>query len=202
MRSIEWKIAMASAGALVALAAAAPASAALIGADTIKISLASGPNYLQVAEVVATQSGTGTDVALAANGATASAPNQYAAAAPGYAIDGNVGGNYYTDGIYHSAGAAGDYLLVTLAAPANLSSLTIYGRTDCCTDRDNYQVVIDNAAGQQIYSGVLDGTQNPVVTVNFPGGVPEPATWSLMILGVAGIGASLRSRRRMAPVAL
>ena len=31
-----------------------------------------------------------------------------------------------------------------------------------------------------------------------PGGVPEPATWGLMILGLGGVGATLRSRRRLA----
>ena len=33
------------------------------------------------------------------------------------------------------------------------------------------------------------------------GGVPEPATWALMLTGLAGIGASLRRRTRQAPSA-
>lgn len=34
------------------------------------------------------------------------------------------------------------------------------------------------------------------------GGVPEPATWGLMILGFGGLGVKLRSRRRMAAAAV
>jgi hypothetical protein len=29
-----------------------------------------------------------------------------------------------------------------------------------------------------------------------PGGIPEPATWALMIVGMGGVGAALRTRRR------
>ncbi len=38
-------------------------------------------------------------------------------------------------------------------------------------------------------------------TVSVTGGVPEPASWALMILGFGGVGAVLRSRRRAALVA-
>lgn len=34
-------------------------------------------------------------------------------------------------------------------------------------------------------------------TVSLAGGVPEPATWGVMLLGIAGVGAMLRQRRGM-----
>jgi hypothetical protein len=49
------------------------------------------------------------------------------------------------------------------------------------------------------------GLQGPVSVENWinvgAGGVPEPATWAMMILGVAGIGASLRRTRKTAAAA-
>ena len=37
--------------------------------------------------------------------------------------------------------------------------------------------------------------------VPIPGGVPEPATWAMMIMGFGAIGASMRRRRQVARVA-
>jgi hypothetical protein len=37
---------------------------------------------------------------------------------------------------------------------------------------------------------------NTNITAIFQSGVPEPATWAMMVLGIGGIGASLRTARR------
>ncbi|THD60615.1 PEPxxWA-CTERM sorting domain-containing protein [Phenylobacterium sp.] len=41
--------------------------------------------------------------------------------------------------------------------------------------------------------GAVSYTTNPV-----PNGVPEPATWMMMLIGFGGLGATLRSRRQLA----
>ena len=54
---------------------------------------------------------------------------------------------------------------------------------------------------QRLYLGTVDGFQwnnntgSYDVTINFSGGVPEPATWALMIAGVGLTGAALRRSR-------
>jgi hypothetical protein len=56
-------------------------------------------------------------------------------------------------------------------------------------------------AGQKIglaidYAGLYYNDSTGVrFTLNGPGGVPEPATWALMIVGFGGAGAMLRRRR-------
>jgi hypothetical protein len=52
--------------------------------------------------------------------------------------------------------------------------------------------VLGNGIDALVYAG--NGLPSPVETL--PPGVPEPAAWALMILGMGGVGASLRSRRR------
>lgn len=48
------------------------------------------------------------------------------------------------------------------------------------------------------FAGVTDflATDKVVVDVTF-GGAPEPAVWALMLVGFAGMGAALRTRRRL-----
>jgi hypothetical protein len=67
------------------------------------------PTWLQIAEVVATQTGTGSDVALASQGASATSSSNYSGTTPGKAIDGIYPAAY--PNIWHSGGTgAGEYL--------------------------------------------------------------------------------------------
>jgi len=186
------------AATLAAAAASAAGAVTVIGATTIHITN-TAVNYLQVAEVVASQFGTGIDKALTTQGGTATALTTYqpGVSDPINAIDGNTGGNYYTDHIYSSNFATSDYLDVTLAAPTTLSSLTLYGRTDCCSGRDLYTVSISNAAGTVLYSGNLDATgvtHSATVAFDAPSAVPEPASWAMLLAGFGLVGVAARRR--------
>lgn len=177
----------------------AATAATVIGASQVHVTSTNG-DYLQIAELLAFDFG-GMNVAYAGNMGTVSALNQYSAESqPSNAIDGVYPRSYYqTPGIYHSAGTAFDFLDVFFGAPTTLSSLTIYGRTDCCTERDIYDVSILNARNETLYSGVLDASQNGSATVTFdrPFAVPEPATWLIMLAGFGAVGAVLRRRPRL-----
>lgn len=160
--------------------------------------------YIQIAEVIATQTGTGNDVALASAGATASAFESYSYCAgtcdAGRAIDG-VFPSAYPD-IYHSesvVGHPGQYLQIDLAGSFDLSSLTIYGRShsdywDGANDysfRDTYNVQIFDADGGLLYTGVLDGTQahGSATTVVFDvESTPLPAALPLFVSGLGALG--------------
>lgn len=49
---------------------------------------------------------------------------------------------------------------------------------------------------QGVDGGLINVGQGPVITP--PGGVPEPATWAMMLLGFGGIGWAMRRGRRTA----
>ena len=156
------------------------------------------PTYIQISEVVATQTGTGNDVALATAGATATALNTYGASNVSYAIDGIYPSAYPQ--IYHSNGTSGDYLDVTLANPTDLSSISIYGRTDFQAGRDIYNLALLDTTGNILFSANNLDANNPnyVVTVALPTtvatAVPEPFT---VIGTLIGGTAALRMRKKL-----
>jgi hypothetical protein len=189
-------IAAAALAAAFMTASSAAAAVTVINATSVLIKSAV-PSFLQVAEVQAFSFGA-VNVAAASNGgiATGSPPQGFLNPTPDRAIDGNTSGVYANMAMYHSAGSdSTQFLSVTFAAPTTLQSLTIFGRTDCCSNRDIYNVTIFNGA-KALYSGQLDARgKSATVTFEAPSVVPEPASWAMMIAGFGLVGGAQRRRR-------
>ncbi len=56
---------------------------------------------------------------------------------------------------------------------------------------------LSETAAYDVHNGTVGGTL-AYIDVGRPGGVPEPATWTMMIVGFGGLGAVLRRQRRVA----
>ena len=192
------KFAIAIALTAAAFAAVPAAAVSVVGATRVVVTSAI-PTWIQIAELQALQFGTGTNVALASNGgvATASSVYQNGSATPDKANDG-IFPSAYPD-IFHSGTSnTGEFLQIAFAGARTLSSLTIYGRTDCCTERDLFNVEIFNGSGASLFSGQLDARGAPgTITFDAPPAVPEPATWTLLIGGFGLTGAAMRRRKAL-----
>ncbi len=176
------------------------AQAGLVGVKTITVQNAIG-QWLQVAEVAALNTSS-TNVSLSSNGATASAPDTWdAASTPDKAIDGITAGSYGLGQIFHEGSPlTNDTLTITLASVEELLSIQIWGRTDCCSERDIYNVSFLDTAGGLLYSVRLDasGTSHTAFAdlPNTAQQVPEPASLALAGLGMLGLFAARRFPRR------
>ena len=87
---------------------------------------------------------------------------------------------------------------MTLGQARDITQLTVFGRNDCCSDRDIYGYQLFNGT-TVVASGTLDpGGANNSATATFAAAnaVPEPATWAMMIGGFGLIGAAARRRTR------
>lgn len=175
----------------------------LVGATTIRITHASGNDYLQLAEAIFTDSAN-TNVSPLA---TRSSFSVYPGPTSDYYGTQNLidGVTNNSDDLYHSAGtSSNEFVQFTFATPQDLASLTLFGRVTLATGRNIYNVVIRDANGVSLFNQTLDAREasltNSPVTVTFDravGAVPEPATWAMMLLGFGAIGTSLRRRKVM-----
>ncbi|WP_343536822.1 beta strand repeat-containing protein, partial [Flavobacterium mesophilum] len=116
--------------------------------------------WQQVAEIQAYEIFTGTNVALSANGATATSSSVYTNAPATYgplrAIDGNLGSFWHSNSTNIN-----EYIMVDLASAKNLDYLRIYNRADCCQTRgQNMLLELLDASNKVVYSKTVDLFEN------------------------------------------
>lgn len=106
----------------------------------------------QIAEIQALEQSTGTNVALNTNGGVATASTSGYGTNPTRAIDGGspILQNY--PNLWHSSDALGAWVQVDFASPTTLDQFHIYGRSDCCHNRqDNFDLVLYDGSGTEIH---------------------------------------------------
>jgi hypothetical protein len=181
-------------------AVSACAHASLVGVKSIEVSSASN-DWLQVTEISAINT-LGVDVAAASNGGTAMAPSSWGNfATANLAIDGNTDGYFWNGSVFHS-GATGplEILTITFSAVQNLDFVGIWGRMDCCSYRDIYNVSFFNGVGDLLLSVPdVNAANTHFVAMTFyntavaPVPVPEPVSTAIFGLGLMVL--ALRGRK-------
>jgi choice-of-anchor C domain-containing protein len=64
--------------------------------------------------------------------------------------------------------------------------------------QQDFRFTAASSTANLVFSSTLNNPYGPALdNVSISGGVPEPATWALMIIGFGGIGAALRRRRQL-----
>jgi len=116
----------------------------------------------------------------------------------------NLGNTYFvfTGQLYLLAGANAFDLRYDDGVELSIDGLTAWSDPDPTAAVDNAFVYNTLTAGVHNFAlsygecCTLPATLQFSVNGNYVGDVPEPATWAMMLLGFAGIGLTMRSRRR------
>lgn len=172
--------------------AASSVSAGLIGVTDIRITSAK-PTWIQVTEVTALKT-IGGDAASALGGAIATSSGFGFGGSPNKAIDDLNAGGTHRAGEFHSDTANfGEFLNIALLGATELDSVTIFGRSGCCSGRDIYNIELLDGNGSVLFQASgLDARVSHQVTVALPNtvatSVPEPGTFALIGLILAGFG--------------
>jgi hypothetical protein len=94
-----------------------------------------------------------------------------------------------------------DYAVDWLGPPTNNDSLGVQSLVFTVTGPSALTLDSNLVGGQNIFftvdvaAKVGDVINTGNIGATLTGGIPEPATWAMMILGMGGIGATLRRRR-------